>query len=558
MSFDRLGIVAYETPFAPCGGVAAVMKYLPEAMAEQLGQRVSVFTPLHHQVPQVRSLPETELVAVFTVPLGPRAVTINLRRLRTDQVDWYFVASDQRDLFAGQPDPYGVGGQLTRDALLFGAAVARAVWMLAPGQRWALHLIDWQASTVALALARGGSVAPHTLQLALHNSYDAGLRYYDLNQVGISPNDCPPAGSQDISTVLMRVLPLVSPKVCTVSRQFALDLLREPLHANILAEHLQPHLAGRLVGVDDGRFAAPSIPPELLAAKPDAAASRLMTWKKARWQQAVAALSALSDAPSQPVWGDRREFARLAADGTLAPLLMGGRDDPQQKGYDLFAEAIDRLLAGGCPAQFVLLPMPGVEGQASLGYLHDLAARWPGRVLALPFRFGGYLDLLSGAAYGVMPSLYEPFGSANEFYLSGTAGIARATGGLAQQIVPAPLGEALPEPVASLAATWHPGLGSARGPKPTGYLFRESFGSAEDWWRLRTSRYHTGTDDSREHQPLFGAMAQALVETVNAAVELWSSAPRRYGAMVLRGAKLILDDYTWERTAREYLEALDG
>ena len=45
MSFDRLGIVAYETPFAPCGGVAAVMKYLPEAMAEQLGQRVSVFTP---------------------------------------------------------------------------------------------------------------------------------------------------------------------------------------------------------------------------------------------------------------------------------------------------------------------------------------------------------------------------------------------------------------------------------------------------------------------------------------------------------------------------------
>ena len=37
--------------------------------------------------------------------------------------------------------------------------------------------------------------------------------------------------------------------------------------------------------------------------------------------------------------------------------------------------------------------------------------------MVLPFIFvEGYRAALQGAAFGVMPSLYEPFGMANEFY----------------------------------------------------------------------------------------------------------------------------------------------
>mgnify|MGYP000877089829 CR=1 FL=1 len=552
MAWDRLAVVAYESPFAPCGGVAAVMKHLPGALAAEAGGRVAVFTPLHYRMLQAPRPADLLLAAVYSVPLGTRQVTVNLRHLAQDPIDWYFVGTDQIELFAGAPDPYGVGANLTRDALFFGAAVARGLWMLDPRAAWGLHVIDWQAATTALALASGGQIWPHRVQLALHNSYDAPLRYYDLHQVGISPHDCPPAGSPETSTVLLRALPLVAPTVCTVSQQFAHDLVSEPLHTHLLAAHLQPHLPGRLRGVDDGCFVAPSVPAEITSAKPAAAPARLLAWKRERWVQAVEALTTLPGQEHEPVWGDRVAFAQAAASGALAPLLMGGRDDSQQKGYDLAAAAIDRLLAADCPAQFILLPMPGGEGLAGLGYLRELAARWPSRVLALPFRFRGYADLLAGTAYGLMPSLYEPFGSANEFYLAGTAVIARATGGLVQQVVPMPLASGWAVGVERLARAWHQPAAV-----PTGYLFREDEGLSaqpEAWWRLRGSRY--GGPDGREHQPLFGSMVDAFVDVTQAAVTRWRDEPEAYATMVLAGLQHVRDGFTWQRAAREYLAAL--
>ena len=46
----------------------------------------------------------------------------------------------------------------------------------------------------------------------------------------------------------------------------------------------------------------------------------------------------------------------------------------------------------------------------------------------------GYFELQSGSTFGVMPSIYEPFGSAIEFLTRGTPVVARKTGGLVNQV----------------------------------------------------------------------------------------------------------------------------
>ena len=43
----KIAFVAYETPFAPCGGIAAVMDFLPERMAAESGLETLVISPLH-------------------------------------------------------------------------------------------------------------------------------------------------------------------------------------------------------------------------------------------------------------------------------------------------------------------------------------------------------------------------------------------------------------------------------------------------------------------------------------------------------------------------------
>jgi hypothetical protein len=74
---------------------------------------------------------------------------------------------------------------------------------------------------------------------------------------------------------------------------------------------------------------------------------------------------------------------------------MAGRDDPRQKGYDVAAAAVEDYLTLNqrkpeC-AQFLFFPIPGDEGLAGLGFLRELADRFPEHVLAFPFIWAGRL-----------------------------------------------------------------------------------------------------------------------------------------------------------------------
>jgi glycogen synthase len=580
---SKIAFVAYETPYAPCGGISAVMDYLPAAMAAESGLETIVISPLHFRSEKLCRLAFSgglSIAARFELnTLGQRAKML-LLKVRDAQPGWYFITPQGGDpfspaLFSGQPHPYRLHPDsarntqlLLRDSLVFGQAVVQSLAALDPKADWRLLLQDWEAATVALALAAAKPEPPVSARawLTLHNSYDCPLYEPALNEVGLDPEAVPdiaqienPAQESD-PTVLRGALPHLESTVFTVSRQYALDLCEDLFQARIMAAHLQEWLGTggnkpyRLVGIDNGCFQKPALPTKALDAIARGDIEPMQTWKEANRTAFLDALLNHQSSDEQPLWGDAQRFAQKSAG--LTWFAMGGRDDPRQKGYDVMVSAVRRFLAEGGQAGFLFFPIPGDEGLAGLNFMRKLTWEHPGMVLALPFRFSsGYMAAMHGASFGVMPSLYEPFGGANEFYLWGSLGLARATGGLVEQINP--VGGAGHELAREMAAPWH-----RPGDSPSGVLFRESgdiSSALDDWQGINQAGYSlTGEGPDRVEQrstlPLFQAMAHELKSALETCDRLYQDEPEDYFGMLKAGYDLVTSRFTWQICAREYLE----
>jgi glycosyltransferase involved in cell wall biosynthesis len=390
-----------------------------------------------------------------------------------------------------------------------------------------------------------------------------------LRAFGINPDDAPAAPNR--ATMLGRAIPLLDKPLLTVSEQFARDFTEDPLQSLLMADHLQDMLRPPdLVGINNGPFTALAVreSPELAnARKGDCAA--LQKWKAERKAACLAALERfVPDAENRPAWGSITRFAETARGRTDLPwFVLAGRDDPRQKGYDAAAEAIRSFLekpGNELRAQFLFFPIPGDEGRQGLVFLRELAEAWPAHVLVLPFIFQeGYLAALQGAAFGVMPSFYEPFGMANEFYLNGAVGIARATGGLLQQIVPLRSIPSFTASVEQRAGRWHSLLAT-----PTGLLYREpdDFGDAAGDWRAFNAAGYLWRPDrnrlaERKVYRLFAEMARSLERALADAIEIYSqpagaSGVPLYFEMLVEGIAHIQKNFSWERSAAAYARYL--
>lgn len=576
-------LVSYETRYARCGGITAVMNYLPGCLGRASGLTTSVVTPFHHRIPETRSLP-LRPVGKVVVPFFEDSVTVRVCR-HDDRWPWFFLdASDypipearrcspaDERFFGGRKHPYDVGRHSTeqgvilrRDSLFFGAAVARALHELEPDAEWTLILHDWQAASAALALA-GPNRAGRRLYLTLHNSYDSGsITPEDMRAFGMNPDDAPAAPHRE--TLLGRAIPLLDKPLFTVSEQFARDLTEDPLQSRLMADHLQDVLRPpELIGINNGPFtslAVPQTPVLTNARQGDGAALR--EWKTQRKRACLSALARFApEAEDRPVWGSVARFVETAHRQIDLPwFVLAGRDDPRQKGYDTAAEAVRSFLqkpGRQATAQFLFFPIPGDEGREGLVFLHDLATDYPANVLVLPFIFQeGYLAALQGAAFGVMPSFYEPFGMANEFYLNGAVGIGRATGGLLQQIVPMRSIPSFTPSVAHRAARWHATSAAA-----TGLLYREPDDLPDvisGWRAFNAAGYLSRPDRSRlaerRNHGLFVEMAGSLERALADAVEIYgrpvdARGVQPYFGMLVEGIAHIQKNFTWERTAAEY------
>jgi glycogen synthase len=240
---------------------------------------------------------------------------------------------------------------------------------------------------------------------------------------------------------------------------------------------------------------------------------------------------------------------------------MAGRDDPRQKGYDVAAAAIEDYLVvnHGKPdcAQFLFFPIPGDEGLPGLEFLKALAGRFREDVIAFPFIWvAGFTAALQGAAYGLMPSLYEPFGMANEFYLAGgCVGIGRATGGNLEQIVPLRATSAASRAVRTRADRYH-----ALSAHPTGILFREKdeiASALRDWRGINDAQYDkTGASPTRVQQrrsyAVFQEMARELQIAIEGGIRIYRQEPELYFRMLAEGIAHIQRTFSWQRAGQEY------
>ena len=580
----RAAFVTYETPLCPCGGISAVMDFLPGHLDCRTGSKAVVISPAHFYAERLTRAAfsgELETAARFTLELpllqNKKAPMLLLKWLGGKTADYYFITPEGGDpfdppLFAGSPHPYrldddpGTNAEfLLRDSLVFGLSTVRALAALDREADWRLLLQDWEAATTVLALAGAWPDPPIKAKawLTLHNAYDIPLEDPTLLKVGIDPKSVPDMAARldpqapRINTVLRRALPHLDRTVFTVSRQYAIELCSDIYQSDVMTPHLKKYICldddperFTLKGVDNGCFQKLAVPQEILTDLEHQGPGPLYAWKTENRQKFLTALLGHKSTKYKPLWGDARVFGQNSAG--LTWFAMGGRDDPRQKGYDVMVSAVEKFLArdgGGHRAGFLFFPIPGDEGLEGLKFMQDLARKRPDAVIALPFRFAaGYMAAMHGASYYTMPSLYEPFGGINEAYLWGSVGLGRATGGLMEQVKPLATGDN--QLAQTMAAKYH----GVQAPA-TGLLYRERVADSDysDWQTINRAAYAPGDRlKDRAGLPLFEAMSDELCRTMLDADRIYQQQRKVYCDMFRAGLKLVTGGFTWDRAVSEY------
>jgi glycogen synthase len=583
---DRTIVFAtFETEFAPSGGLGAVMKVLPRKMAQY--ERCVVLAPYFKNITNLSALKKSrrikhyKKVLTFSMQIGELEYSVDVTEVASHHDCLTYLLSSE-GFFTAPLDPYinprdpslmmdsytnpNILYKLTEDALFFCATMPRALAELArknfvPTQDFILHLQDWETACVAQAVLREPGIRSVACVLTIHNPYDRHLDY--------------PAPSQHIENtmryldlhygnILSQMIPLVGSPISTVSQNFADELISDPLHTEFFARHLRDLLIGKgLVGIDNGIFGELRFPfSEEARQATERGNFEIMRQEKRKLRIDLA--NVLEDYErkldadpriNQVAWGANLELSNP----DLPVFFIMGRDDPVQKGFDVIAQAI-RLIPDG-RARYIFTPMPGDEGLTGLQFLKDLAAERPGEVKVFPFRMDqeAYQALQKGSSYLVMGSLYEPFGAANSAYLEGMPVVARATGGLVQQVVPFP-SAALSRYGRQLISLFH----SLNSP-PTGFLFREpsvlSESEVQGWRKIITCEYWSHTPKSsrvkdRSGTPLFDAMVQSAAWALQDAIDIYQYNQPEYVKMIYNGYQL-LTRFSWIRAIREYRHIYD-
>ena len=562
--------LSYENRWAKSGGIAAIATMLPGELAAA-GEQVVRLSPRHSALKTAPAVSDLQAVGETTVVFGGAGHTVTAYRAAENGREWYLFGADgffDADGGAGRDDPYvfsdetlerrnGDRSKLLRDSLFAAGAIPGVLALLAGegriGRNLTVHAQDWELAGVALTVKEAQLDGPMqdiaaSVVLTLHNPYDHRLSDVALGRITKRVGAARwPLVSEANSTMLARMIPLADGPISTVSRRFAQELTTDPLQTAHFAAHYQQILSRQaVIGIDNGLFAAmPDRDPALETAIRTALEGRaeaLLGIKLAARKQALSALQeylsrlGATPDPAEPVYGtldggDGRPLTGLPDDVPI--FLMTGRLDPGQKGFDVFAAAIGSLPPG--LGRFVISPLSPLTGdpdtRSNLDYLAGLARRRPGEVVVLPFRIAGiYADLVKGITWSVWPSLYEPFGGVTEPYVWLTPVIARATGGLVQQVIDYGISPA----------------------DATGILYRESVPTDRAWQETAQKAMQRATGPvEREATALAQAQAAALRMAIVSAAELYRDHRSEY-ARLLANLPAMCRVLDWGRSVRDY------
>jgi glycogen synthase len=420
---------------------------------------------------------------------------------------------------------------IRENALFFCKAVPAAAAALGLTENIVFHLQEWQTALIALtareAVLNGPLVSCGTVQ-TLHNSFDSGISTAMLEKIA-DPGRIRQAGTTpgffdqfyDRGPTVCQVgLQLVDGPVSTVSEGYARELTADPLQTGYYAPHLQDIFKKNGVyGINNGLFK--DFPAEF--SRDSEEPLSLAEIEKIKLEKRKELLAVLSG--YHPV----ERFGLLSYQGndiTSLPedvpvFVMSGRLDPNQKGFDILLLALEKFAGDEIKAVVVPIPAPNT----SMDCFHWAADRCAGNLSIFPLRLKkGYKELQMGATYGIMPSIYEPFGAAVEYMVNGAVTIARATGGLKDQI-----------------RHLHNGL-----------LYEESPG-----WRTRENIDAFMRSDAdayaRRANPWVREMANALYEQMRQAADIYRNHRGQYYKMVLEGFKHARR-FGWASSANKYIK----
>jgi glycogen synthase len=408
---------------------------------------------------------------------------------------------------------------MRRNALLFCKAVPHALHALGICENIVLHLHEWQTALISLtakeAMVNNTLISCGTVQ-TIHNSYDTQFSRKRLGQLLDAPRRKRVKNlSLDGLSAYQIGLQLVDAPVTTVSRHFASELTTDIIQTKYYAPHLQSILKKNVpIGVNNGMFV------DYSPAFPEPRRHSINDVRTIKLKNRLALLKILSS------YRPRERFGTLTYKGRsilklpdhIPIIIMSGRLDPLQKGYTVFLRAIEKF--AGDEVKIILTPLP--VKKSDLDNFYEVACKCEGNVTVFPFRMGkGYHELQTGSTFGVMPSIYEPFGAAVEYMASGTVNIGRATGGLIDQIS-----------------------------RNCGFLFRED---AEFHTAKNVKAFvETGAImQLRKTNPWIQNLADNLYEVMKKAINIYQNHPEQYYQMIINGFKKART-FSWESNVKKY------
>jgi len=413
-----LFVASEVVPFAKTGGLADVASALPKALA-LLGHDVRIVLPLYQQVTrEAFGLKPTEVtcsVAMRRGRHGQRTARMWEATLPQSSVITYFVECaelfDRPGLYQ-QADGKDFPDNLERFSLFSQAALA-----MLPRINWppdVVHVHDWQASLASAHLAFGSHArepffASTATALTVHNLAYQGLFPRDQWALTHLPGSAFRVDRLEFYGKIncLKGGLVAADVITTVSPTYAREIQTEEFGCGLdgVLRGRAGDVLGILNGIDPGEW-NPQTDPDVPA------------------QFSVEDLS-----------GKSRCKAALQRSQRLpeTPVLLIGMIQrlAEQKGIDIFMQAVDRLMA--LPLQLVIL---GTGDPAYHEQLQRAAQRFPSQ-LAVNLKFDNALahQIEAGADAFLMPSRFEPCGL-NQLYSMryGAVPIVRKVGGLADTV----------------------------------------------------------------------------------------------------------------------------
>ena len=453
-------VVASEcSPWAKTGGLGEVIGALPKAL-HKLGCDVRVAMPLYAGMPWHQFEP---LDGVLSVPMwfGMAHAGIRLGRLPGSEVPVYCL---EHHRYFDRPYVYGPPPDAYPDNLERFTFLSRGALELTKALGWipdVIHAHDWQTALVPVyvdsvewAQPLHGSATVYTIHNLAHQGVeDPGAMFITgLGQEHYNSREFEHFGTLNLTKAAL----YRSTALTTVSGNYAQEI-QTPGYGcgldGVLAERGEV-LRGIVNGIDAEEWNPAT--DRYLPARFDGG----------NLSGKAACKAALQREAKLPV---RPDIPVLALVTRLAP----------QKGVDVFARALDRILAWD--VQLVVLGSGDPEAER---YFTERARAH---------------RIQAGADFFVMPSRFEPCGLGQLYALRyGTLPIVRATGGLVDTV-----------------ANYDQGSGGG-----TGFVFHD-------------------------------LNPASLGDTIGWAVSTWYDRPEHIDPMRRRA---MLEDHSWDRSAREYVE----